>query len=300
MSDITFVILTFNEEQHIERCIRSAKKVSDKIIIVDSCSNDNTVNLAEKLGAKIVTNPWVNYATQFNFALDNCDIDTNWIFRLDADEVISESLVNSLLTNIPTVTENVSGFYVKRRIDFLGKAIKYGGIYPGLMLRLFRKQHGRCEVRWMDEHIQLSQGDTECLEGDLVDDNLNNLTWWSEKHASYAKREMVDLLNLRYKFFDTDGVKPKLWGLQSERKRWLKLRYSLLPLFLRPFIYFFYRYFVRLGFLDGKNGLIWHFLQGFWYRFLVDAIIYDVFKNAGTNKNAVKEYILKQYQINLN
>jgi hypothetical protein len=135
----------------------------------------------------------------------------------------------------------------------------------------------------------LSSGLTIQFEHDLVDDNKNNLTWWTNKHNHYATREAVDILNTIYGFKSYDEVEPNMFGTQEQRKRKFKHLYARMPLFLRPFIYFIWRYFIKLGFLDGKQGLVWHFLQGFWYRFLVDAKIYEVYKKAGKNKGNLQQ-----------
>ena len=155
--------------------------------------------------------------------------------------------------------------------------IKHGGYYPTYLLRLWRYGSGKYEERWMDEHVKLEHGKTITFENDFIDDNLNNLTWWTDKHNNYATREAIDLLNIKYKFSSADGLNANLSEAQDKRKRWLKENlYTRLPLFIRPFFYFIYRYIFKLGFLDGIPGLIWHFLQGFWYRFLVDAKVYDI------------------------
>jgi len=296
---ITAIILTFNEEIHIERCINSIKDIVDEIVIVDSYSSDKTIEIATSLGAKVYQNTWVNYASQFNFAIDSCNITSDWLIRLDADEVFTPELCISLPKTLDSVDADVTGIYIKRKIVFLEKWMAHGGIYPAWMLRIFRNGAGRCELRWMDEHIKLDYGSSIRLEHDIIDDNLNNLCWWSEKHVGYAKREMVDLLNNRFQFFDLNEVEAKLTGTQEQRKRWLKNRYSAFPLFVRPFIYFIYRYLIKGGFLDGKAGFVWCFLQGFWYRLLVDAIILDVQLNSKNDKQKAMLYIKEKYKIDL-
>jgi hypothetical protein len=152
----------------------------------------------------------------------------------------------------------------------------------------------------MDEHVKLEQGKTITLENDFVDDNVNNLTWWTNKHNSNATREAIDLLNIRYKFLKSDSIDAELSQQQDKRKRWLKENlYTFIPLFLRPLLYFIYRYIFRLGFLDGIPGLIWHFLQGFWYRFLVDAKVYQIEKLAEQDKKEITEVIKEHYGIDV-
>jgi len=161
-------------------------------------------------------------------------------------------------------------------MHFLGRPIRWGGLFPIRVLRVFRHGAGRCEDRWMDEHI-LVDGATADLSGEIVDDNLNSLTWWTEKHNAYASREVVDLLNLEYGFMAHETVADIRGGQQAGVKRWLKEKvYARLPDGLRAFAYFFYRYVVRLGFMDGKEGTAFHVLQGFWYRYLVDMKLHEV------------------------
>ncbi|CAG5068720.1 hypothetical protein DYBT9623_01452 [Dyadobacter sp. CECT 9623] len=295
MIDLSVIILTHNESKHIGRCIQSLQQVTDKIFIVDSFSTDDTVSIAENLGATVIQNPWVSYSFQFNFGIANNPFQTAWLMRMDADEYITTELANELKASLGQVSAGVSGLYVKRRVIFMDKWIRRGGYYPIWLLRIWRRGIGTCEELWMDEHIKLSSGTVENLKNDIVDHNLNNLTWWTQKHNNYAIREVIDLLNIKYNFDSKPTVDPKFWGTQEQRTRYLKVKYSKMPLFTRPFIYFSYRYFLKLGFLDGLKGIIWHFLQGFWYRFLVDAKIYEVYYRAGKDKEQIMEHFRTEY-----
>ncbi|SDD38560.1 Glycosyltransferase involved in cell wall bisynthesis [Algoriphagus faecimaris] len=278
--DLSVLILTHNETLHLRRCIQSVQPFAKAVFIVDSYSSDDTLEIARSLGAEVFQNPWVNYAEQFNWGLENCPITTQWVMRMDADEYATPELQKEILIKLPAMLPEETAVYVKRRVHFMGKWIKRGGYYPTWLLRIWHHEKGFCEKRWMDEHIKVTTDTPVFFEHDLVDDNLNDLTWWTTKHNHYATRELVDLLNIRYNFLEYDEVNPALFGSQEQRKRWLKIKYANLPLFTRPFIYFLYRYFIKLGFLDGTKGLIWHFLQGFWYRFLVDAKVYDIKRRA--------------------
>ncbi len=295
MQDITVIILTFNEEKHIGRCIKSLLPFTDKIFIVDSFSTDKTVEIAEALGAKVAQNPWVNYAQQFNFGIKNNPFNTKWLMRMDADEYVLPELATEINENLTGMPADVSGIYIKRRVIFMEKWIKQGGYYPIWLMRIWRNGHGICEETWMDEHIKLSEGRTIQFQHDLVDHTLNNLTWWTQKHNLYAIREVIDLLNIKYNFKNQETVEPNLWGTQEERKRYLKIKYASVPLFTRPVCYFLYRYFLKLGFLDGTKGFVWHILQGFWYRFLVDAKMYEVYHRVGNDKKAIVEFFKSEY-----
>lgn len=299
MQDISVIILTFNEEKHIARCIKSLSTFTDKVFIVDSGSTDKTVEIAKNLGAKVAVNQWVNYATQFNFGIENNPFNTKWLMRMDADEYVLPALTDEINQNLVTTPEEISGMYIKRRVIFFEKWIKHGAFYPMWLLRIWRNGHGICEESWMDEHIKLFQGKTIQMENDLVDHNLNNITWWTQKHNLYSIREVIDILNMKYNFRDFVAVEPKLFGSQEERKRYLKVKYASVPLFTRPIIYFIYRYFFRLGFIDGKQGLMWHFLQGFWYRFLIDVKIYEIYHRVGRDKQAIIEFFKTEYDKDL-
>ncbi len=273
--NVTAVILTFNEERHLARCIASLSGVADHIVVVDSHSTDETGSIARGLGASVLQHDFVNHAQQFNWALSQLPTDTNWIMRIDADEVLTTELAAEIRSELPKVRAEVDGVYFGRRMTFQGRLIKHGGVFPVPVLRLFRYGKGACENRWMDEHIKV-QGPTVAFRHELIDDNLNSLTWWTDKHNRYASREAVDLLNLEYGFMPHDSV-ASLSGNATGIKRWLKESvYARLPGGLRAFAYFFYRYVLRLGFLDGMAGMSFHFLQGFWYRYLVDAKVAEV------------------------
>ena len=276
MSSIAVLILTYNEELNIEKCIASVLPLTSKIYIVDSGSTDRTVELAEAMGATAANHRWVSPADQFNWGLENFDFGTDWIMRIDADEEATQGLVTAL-QNFLKSPGDVSGVYVRRCIYFMGRAIRHGGFYPRWHLRVFRNGIGRCEPRSMDEHIVLSEGGTIKLHQDIIDKNNKDLTFWTEKHNQYASHEVLDVLDtVAGAGQSSEALTPSLTGSQAQVKRWLKYKvYLRLPLFVRPFLYFLYRYFIRFGFLDGKAGLIFHFLQGFWYRFLVDAKLYE-------------------------
>jgi glycosyltransferase involved in cell wall biosynthesis len=252
--------------------------------VVDSNSTDNTRELAASMGAEVYNNDWVNHATQFNWALETVGIDTTWVLRLDADEVLTEALVDAMEGACNSAGEDVSGFTVNRQIHFLGRWIRHGSIYPRRMLRLFRYGKGRSEQRWMDEHIVVD-GEVRHIDADIVDDNRNGLTWWIDKHNGYATREVIDIVLAG----DSQERQSDFHlSAQARFKRWIKASvYNRLPLGVRPGLYFFYRYIIRLGFLDGRQGLIFHVLQGYWYRFLVDAKLFEV--KAFSAKKGVSE-----------
>ncbi len=276
MKLITVIILTYNEEKHIERCLKLLEPIAAAVYVIDSFSTDRTCEIARELGAQVYQRPWVSHSKQFNWAVENCAIDTPWTMRMDADEYLLPELLQEIQQKLPVTKPETGGFIIKRRVYFMNKWMKHGGFYPHRLLRIWRTGTGMLEDRWQDEHVVLERGELETFEHDMVDYNLSDLTWWTSKHNTYATKEAMDVQDIYNHTTSEKNVKSTLLGEQYSRKRWIKENvYSRFPLFLGPFCYFMYRYFFLLGFLDGRPGLVWHFLQGFWYRFLVDAKLYE-------------------------
>ncbi len=274
--NLVAVILTFNEARHLERCLSSVRQVADQIVVADCFSTDATVDIARAYGARVIQREWLNHATQFNWALTRLDSGAQWVMRIDADEYLTPNLVEEIKARLPHISADIDGIYCSRRMTFQGKLIRHGGVFPVRVLRLFRYGRGKCEDRWMDEHIRVS-GPTVDFVGEIIDDNVNPLTWWTDKHNKYSSREVVDLLNLEYHFMTHDSIADLSSGKQAAVKRWIKEAvYARLPGGFRALVYFLYRYLFRLGFLDGRAGTAFHFLQGFWYRYLVDAKVAEV------------------------
>ncbi|MEH6993693.1 glycosyltransferase family 2 protein [Neobacillus drentensis] len=272
MSNLTTIILTHNEELNIEECIKSVMRISQRIVVIDSFSNDKTVEIARKMGAEVFQNKWINYAKQFKYGLERACIETKWVFRLDADERLTKesSIELERLCNENEDTD-VNGIIVRFEVNFLGRKLRHGGIYPFKKLLVFKYGYGDIEDRNMDEHIVLTEGRTVELENDSLHYDYKDLNFWIDKHNKYSSREVQDYLeSLSEK---NDG--PKL-DKSAKIKRIIKFKiYYKLPIGLRALLYFVYRYFIKLGFLDGKEGLIFAVLQAFWYRFLVDSKIFE-------------------------
>ncbi|EDT73328.1 glycosyltransferase family 2 protein [Clostridium butyricum] len=279
MLSLTTIILTKNEENNIEKCIRSLDGLAERIIVVDSFSDDNTKDLALSLNADVYENKFISHSNQFNWALKNCNITSEWIFRIDADEEMTAELVEEFKEKIPQITEGINGVFLRRRRYFMGRWIKHGDVYPEKVMRLFRTGTAESEDRTMDEHIVLKFGDAIEFESDFEDKDTKDLTFWINKHNWYSNKESAEFIKIYTEQSSNNELHGKILGNQCERRRWLKNKiYYKIPLFVRPIFYFIYRYFFKLGFLDGKEGLIYHVLQAFWYRFLVDSKIYESYK----------------------
>ena len=265
----TVILLSFNSEDTLGATLGRARRVSDEIFVVDSGSKDDTVELAQSFGAIVVQHPFEHYGAQRNWAIDNLPITRRWQLHLDADEWMDDELVAAIQA-LPEEAEH-AGYFLGRYVRFLGRVLRHGGMNPTWHLRLFRTGVGRCEDRRYDQHYFLKSGTSGQLPGIMVDDIRMPLTEWTARHNRWADGEVAEL-----DAAETSGrLQPDPRGNPAERKRFLRQKYNQLPLFLRPFGLFGYRYFIRLGFLDGTEGFIFWVLQTFWFRFLVDAKIWE-------------------------
>lgn len=296
---ISLIILTYNESLHLGRCLESVRGLTDDIHVVDSFSTDDTASIARAYGARFTQHAFVHQAQQFQWAMDHCEMKHEWCMRLDADEFLEPGLVEEMHERLPALPEDVTGVYLKRKVFFKGKWIRHGGFYPHILLRIWRRGAAEMEQRWMDEHMVLSRGRSVVFKEDFVDYNLNSIHWWISKHNNYATREMIELLNIKYHILPGDDRLLATASSQARRKRWLKERvYSAMSPGLRAFAYFFYRYVLRLGFLDGYYGFIFHFMQGFWYRLLVDVNVLEIEKKIGPDGRPehILDILRKEYK----
>ncbi len=270
---LSAVILTYNEEANLPGCLASLRGLADEVVVVDSGSTDQTAEIARRYGARVVAHEFETQARQLNWALEHIPWQGNWVLRLDADERVSPELATELQVSLPSVEADVTGYYLKRRVYFLGRWMRHGGYYPTWLLRVWRRGCARSDDRVMDEHMVLLRGRVLYLRHDIVEQNQKGLSAWVDRQNRYASREAAAVL----KGAAPTGTPPSFFGPPEARRRWLKYRvYLLVPRFLRAWLYFVFRYVFQLGFLDGREGLIFHFLHGCWYRFLIDAKIYEL------------------------
>jgi glycosyltransferase involved in cell wall biosynthesis len=268
---ISVVVLTFNSELTIGQTLECARSVSDDIHVVDSYSKDRTLQIAESYGARIVQHPFVHYGDQRNWAIDNLAFKYGWQLHLDADEFLSPALIAAIDALKNNGADGADGFYLPRLTRFLGREIRHGGHYPTWHLRLFRSGAGRCESRKYDQHFIL-RGTARRIHAPMIDDNRMSLKEWTDRHNRWSDAEVEEILHPA----QAGVIEGKLrGGTPMQRKRALRRLFLRFPLFVRSFGFFIYRYFVLLGFLDGRPGLIYNVLQTFWYRFLIDAKLYE-------------------------
>ncbi len=298
--DITVIILTYNEELHIRRCLENVCPIAKKVYVIDSPSTDNTVAICGEFPeVEVVVHKYPgNQAEQFNWALDNVRVDTEWVLRLDADEYLLPELVDELKKKLPAMEEGVSALSLSLARGFMGKVLRHGIVDNIKIVRIFRTGKARYEKRIMDEHLSILDGKTLEMEHQFIDDSRIPIGQFIRKHENYASREAILLLDAEYKLTPTASI-PQEHGKEVEKKRAQKAKYAKMPLFWRAFAYFVYRYIIKLGFLDGKEGFLWDFLQGWWYRTLVDAKIFECKKACGNDPDAMRAYIAKYWGISL-
>lgn len=274
---VAVVILTYNEEQNLPTCLASVAGWAEALIVVDSGSTDRTREIAESFGAVVLSHPFETHALQWEWALSRLPEagagDCAWVLGLDADQAITPELageISSALRHAPAAAGQVNGYFIKRRQVFRGRWIRHGGYYPKYLLKLFRRDAVFLDRNDLVDHHFYVKGRTEKLACDLIERNRkeDDIAFWVQKHVRYATSMALE--EARRDASGGGAVRPAALGNPDEKIAWLKARWRRLPLFVRPFLYFFYRYFLRLGFLDGREGLIFHFLQACWFRFLVD------------------------------
>jgi glycosyltransferase involved in cell wall biosynthesis len=264
---ISAIVLSYNEETNLPDCLASLRGVADEVFVVDSGSTDATIAIAERHGARIFSHPFENYAAQRNWAIDNLPLEGEWVLHLDADERLTRDLGLEMLRMLPVAAAELDGFRLRKRSIFMGRWIRHGGHYPSFHLRVIRRGKGRCEERLYDQHFVV-KGRSAALENDYIDVISSDPDVWTLRHLRWASLEAAEVESASS---PVSRVRADWAGNPIERRRWLREKaYLRGPLFFRAFAYFLYRYVLRLGFLDGREGLIFHFLQGCWFRFFVD------------------------------
>lgn len=269
---LAVIVLTKDEERNLPDCLASLAGLDAEVWVVDFGSTDRTVALAEAAGCRVVAHPFETYAAQRNWAFDHLPIAAPWTLCLDADERLTPELAGEIAAAVAAADRPYAGYMMSRRTVFMGRWLRHGGQYPAWHVRLFRTGHGRCEDRRYDQHFVVD-GPVGRLRHDYIDVLTDSLTTWTERHNRWATLEAEELLSEREASLQ---VKPRLLGNPLERKRFLRVHlYRRAPLLIRPFMLFVFDYVLRLGFMDGAPGLVFHVLQRFWFKFLVDGKIYE-------------------------
>lgn len=278
MADLTVITLAYNEEVNLADCLTSVKDIAKRIVVCDSFSTDKTVDIAKEFNADILTHEFYNQASQYIYAEENANIDTKWVLRLDADERLTkearEEIVKIINENEDTDVSAVDVYY---KVSFLGRELKH---YPFHKVILYKYGKAHLENRNMDEHFTVSEGRCIVLKNKLIHNDYKGLSAWIDKHNKYSSREVLDLLGENEEDVDLSSL-----SFATRVKRFVKFKiYYKLPTGIRSYFYYLFRLFIKGGILDGKEGRIFAFLQAYWYRYLVDAKMYEHQINERNNK----------------
>jgi glycosyltransferase involved in cell wall biosynthesis len=297
--DLTVMILSFNEEIHIRRCIERIRPIARRIVVIDSLSTDATQDIARQMGADVYERRFTYHADQLRWGLDKAKIDTAWVIWIACDEYLQPALLSEIQRRLPSLPKSVSAIELKLRLVFQGKWIRWGGYYRTLLIRLWRPEAAGVEDKLMDERIVARQGEVvRFSDGDLIDENLNDIAHWTEKHNGYSTKHMVQFIEAEYGLGGSDGEAAPLTA-QGRKKRFMRDNvYAGAPLYLRAVLYFIYRYFFLLGFLDGRRGFVWHTLQGFWHMLLIDVKVGEARRYiAHHGIDAFRAHVARRYGI---
>jgi glycosyltransferase involved in cell wall biosynthesis len=285
----SFIILTYNEEFHLPRLLQSISSLDAPIFILDSGSTDKTIAIGEQYGATFLNHAFENHPKQWDFALKNFAISTPWVICLDADQMVTPELKTRLNNFKDEEHTGIDGIYFNRKNFFKGKWIKHGGYYPFYLLKMFRYGIGYSDTNENMDHRFIVPGKTEVWkDGIILEENLkeNNIRFWIDKHNRYSDLVAQEEVE-RMKQARTQTIQPNFWGSPDERTAWRKQLWWRLPRYMRPGLYFTQRIIFQLGFLDGRTGIIFHFLQGFWFRLIVDIKIDEILKQQKDSSESI-------------
>lgn len=299
MNCLSIFIPTFNEEIHIERALKSAFSLTEHVFVVDSYSTDRTVEIAENWGAKVYQYKWgadSNWAKKFNWILENVPFETSWVMRHDADEYLTEELIEKVKKELPLLPDSIAAVSINRREYFMRRWMKHGGAYPKAMIRILRPGKAHFEARMIDEHVEVTEGESVYWNVDLCDDKIISLTQWIAAHNIHAIKEAIVLIDNEIGLTGVDDQHKRL-DKAALKKRRKKGFYGKLPYFWRVWAFFLYRYFIRMGFLDGLEGFLYCFLQCLWYRTIADAKIVEAYRQCGKDKEKLAKYFMEEYNI---
>jgi glycosyltransferase involved in cell wall biosynthesis len=265
---ISVVIPVLNEEANIAACLESVR-FADEVFVVDSGSTDCTAEIAESYGAKVIQFRFQpGGPRKKNWALENLPFRNDWVLLLDADERVTPELEAEIWQEFRQ-GPRYDGYYLNRKLIFMGRWLRHGGNYPSWNLRLFRHRLGRyekLETEELDsagdvevhEHVVLN-GRAGYLRAPLLHLDYKDISRWIARHNNYSTWDAKMRLRLLQGGDFSCSIRPRLFGSPIERKRWLKRVWVRLP--CRPLLRFIYMYFIRLGFLDGKQGFIYAVLK---------------------------------------
>ena len=260
--NVSAVIIARNEADNLPICL-SALNFFDDILVVDDFSEDNTADIATRSGARVLSHAMKDFADQRNWAMENGNLKYDWVMHLDADEVLTPELINEISERLETADGDLAGFFVARKTMLGNRWLRYSATYPAWVLRLVHRERMKYAQVGHGEKLGSAKGRMEYLKNPFLHYNFSKgWTDWFDRHNRYSSLEAKNLIEQASKlgFFNLFSSDPDI------RRRALRVVSYRLP--FRPWLRFFYVYFLRLGFLDGKSGLTFTVLQSI-YEYMI-------------------------------
>ncbi|MBD1879294.1 glycosyltransferase family 2 protein [Coleofasciculus sp. FACHB-T130] len=283
---VSVLIPAKNEQANLAACLESVAR-ADEVFVVDSQSSDRSIEISESYGAKVVQFHFNGrWPKKKNWALDNLPFNNEWVLIVDCDERITPELWDEIATAIQN--PEYEGYYLNRKVFFLGKWIQHGGRYPDWNLRLFKHKTGRYENLGTEEirntgdnevheHVIL-QGKAGYLKNDMLHIDFRDVFHWLERHNRYSNWEARVYLNILTGKDESGTIGANLFGDAVQRKRYLKKTWVRLP--FKPLIRFILIYIIQRGFLDGKAGYIYARLMS-QYEYQIGVKLYELMEFGG-------------------
>jgi glycosyltransferase involved in cell wall biosynthesis len=279
---VSVIVPARNEASNLPRCLESLRGVGE-IYVIDSQSNDGTAEIAQSFGATVVQFHYAGgWPKKRQWAMDTIPLAYDWIFLVDADEALTPELAEEIRHAIQD--SNFDGYYIALQMFFLGRVLRHGGA-GFYKLSLFRRGNGRFECRLKDQDASMAdmevhehvivEGQSARLKNHLLHHNVESISRYIQKHDEYANWDARVWLEGGA---NSAELAPSLFGSQAQRRRWLRKRLFTFP--GSSLLLFIYRYFFRLGFLDGVPGLIYCGFQGMQF-FHIKAKIYELRSRKG-------------------
>ena len=280
-----------NEERNIAACLDSVIGWAADIVVVDSGSVDRTIALCRERGVETLAHPYVDHRSQMSWAMASVPWKHDWLLLLDADHIVTVELKREIEQMLQQDNGSVHGFYNPHRQYFRNRLVR--GLKTEY-LQLVRRTHARMDDSELVDFRIIVDGPTGTLSGAIIESNQNELDidFWIDKHQKFARRTAIEeILRAEKVLAWSNSLRPRLLGNPDERMILLKTVWYRMPLYVRPVLFFFYRYLLRLGFLDGWNGLVFHGFQAFWFRLLVDVNIAEYRRQLAQNEVSLEQLL---------
>jgi glycosyltransferase involved in cell wall biosynthesis len=288
---LSVLIMTMNEERNIGACLDGVVGWASDIVVVDSGSTDRTLAICAERGIPTRFHAYVDHPSQMRWSMASIPWRHDWLLVLDADRVVTPELRHEIDEMLRGDSGVIHGFYNPHVQYFRQRPVR--GLKTHY-LQLVRRARARVDESELVDGRLIVDGPTGTLRGAIIESNQNELDvdFWIDKHQKYARRIAIEeILRDEQLLSRSEGVRPRLLGNADERMVWLKHVWFRMPLYVRPVLFFFYRYVLRLGFLDGWNGFVFHAFQAFWFRLLVDVNIAEYRRRLKQNTLSLEQLL---------